>query len=224
VQKRLPLDDLNAHLAVNIPPFQRRSRFSFHSFTLVELLVVIAIASIMVTMSVAAYAQITRSMTLTIGGQMLTGSLDMARQTAITRNSTVEFRIYQLPDYSASPTSTPVLYRAFQTFLITPNATNALTPVTFLPAPAIISVNTTVSSLATVSPVQETQSIPNYGQNYNALVFDFLPAGGTNLDSTSSWYMTILIRNDPIVGNNLPKNFVTIQIDPFSGRVKTYRP
>ena len=170
---------------------------------------------------------------------MLTGALDFARQTAITRNTDVEFRIYYLPDVNATPASgTLSQYRGFQTFLIADGTTNALTKPSFLPPPAVISANTAVSSVVGLTPQPSStfgQTLPLYGNNYQALAFRFSPNGGLETPTapetpaavTTGWFMSLVLLNDPLntSGNTaLPANFATIQIDPFSGRAKVFRP
>jgi hypothetical protein len=83
--------------------------------------------------------------------------------------------------------------------------------------------------LVTLGPVAGSslnQPLPVYQNNYNALIFRFTPKGSTTLDATKSWFATLILQNDPVTtgANNLPANFATIQIDPFSGRAKAYRP
>lgn len=206
-------------------------RRPLHSFTLLELLTVLAICSVLTILSVLAFTQI-RFEALTTGSQMLAGALDLARQTAITRNGHVEFRIYQLPDYNGSPTDSPTVYRAFQTFLISSNSTNALTKVSFLPNPVILSSNGTSTiatlmtpTIASVSGIVLNQPLPKYNLNYNAVSFRFSALGSLELSTNSQWYLTLSIENAAVTGTTgLPNNFVTIQIDPFSGRAKTFRP
>ena len=209
-----------------------------HSFTLVELLVVIAIGAILAVLSAGAYSKIVRSTTVSTSSQMLTGALDFARQTAITRNADVEFRLYELPDANGSST-TPTEFRGFQTFLIADGTTNALTKATYLPNPAVISQTAAVSSVialgAQPANAYGSQPIPVYNLNYMAVSFRFSPTGGLEAPTASqtappnnSWFMSLVLLNDPnnTTGGNpaLPANFATIQLDPFSGRAKVFRP
>jgi type IV fimbrial biogenesis protein FimT len=217
---------------MNIPPSIRRKSKKVHSFTLVELMAVMAIAGILALLSLIAYTQIIRSESLTTSAQVLTGALEMARQNAITLDCDVEFRLYRIPSAeSANPTTDPLSttgYRAFQTFAITPTATNALNQVSFLSGPVYISNTGAVSSLATNSTElagTALQSIPTYGQNYSAEVFDFSPSGGLELPMSSQWYLTMELNGDVTTGTPpLPKNFAAIQLDPFTGKPQTYRP
>ena len=199
-----------------------------HSFTLVELLVVMSIIAILAALSLTAFSSVLRSQSVSTGTQMLASALDLARQSAITRDSQVEFRLYQLPDYNAAPSSAPTAYRGYQTFLISGTATNALTKPTFLPNPVVIASSTQVSPLLannTLIPGSSLPSLPSYGQNYNALPFRFSAAGGLVNPGTAQWYMTLIPENAPTSGSPaLPSNYTIIQIDTFSGRAKTFRP
>ena len=210
-------------------------------FSLVEMLVVVGIISILSFLSLAAYTRIVRSVSLTTSTQMLSNALDLARQTALTRDCIVEFRLYQLPDYHAADTAPPTVYRAFQTFLITQNSTNAFTKISYLPNPGIISSNTAVTSLATIATVpgasftegsagsSTPQVLPVYSTHYIAIPFRFTPSGALSdasnqLDGAKQWFLTLVLENDPPLANGLPKNYATIQLDPFSGHVTVFRP
>jgi uncharacterized protein (TIGR02596 family) len=217
-----------------------RGREVLHSFTLVELLVVIAIGSILVVLSVDAYTRIIRSTTVSTGAQMLTGALDLARQTAASQNGDIEFRLYQLPDARAATTAAPTVYRAFQTFLVGDGATNAITKVSFLPSPTVISSTQAQTSLIGLGVQNGSaftqgslssntpQLIPVYGSNYKAIAFRFSPDGGIEqpaANSPAQWFLTLVLENDPANGGaGQPNNFATIQLDLFTGRAKVFRP
>ena len=218
-----------------------RRRELLPSFSLVEMLIVVAIISILSILSLTAYTQIVRSVSLTASTQMLTEALDLARQTAVTRDCAVEFRIYQLPDANAPAAATPTVYRAFQTFLITENATNALTKISYLPSPGIISSDPAVTSLANIAAVPASsftqgtlgsaapQTVPVYGTQYKAIPFRFNPSGALSdasdqLDATKQWFLTVMLERDSTSASGLPKNYATIQLDPFTGRAKVFRP
>jgi uncharacterized protein (TIGR02596 family) len=217
-----------------------RRKFS-EAFSLVEMMVVLGIIGILSLFSLAAYSRIIHSASLSSATQLLSNALELARQTAITRDCNVEFRLYQLPDDNAGATTAPIAYRAFQMFLTTDNSTNAFTKISYLPNPEIISPSITVSSMATMASVpgvsftQGTtgsttpQTLPVYGTRYNAIPFRFSPSGSLvdashQLDDTKQWFLTLVSKNDPPLPTGLPKNYATIQLDPFSGRVTVYRP
>ncbi len=204
-----------------------RRRAHLASFSLVELLTVLVIVSILAALSFAAFSQISRSTSLSTGAQTLRGALEFARQTAITRDSNVQFRFYQIPGLA----NNSINYQAYQAFIETSSGTNAVTPVSYLPSMVGISPNATISSVVSstnaIAGTALNQPIPVYNQNYNALILRFSSKGGlqstASMGVTSQWFVTLVVQNDPVTGS-LPKNFATLQIDPVSGHVSVYRP
>ncbi len=167
--------------------------------------------------------QITRATALSTGTQVLKGELEFARQTAITRNSSVEFRLYQTPDASGNFKN----YGAFQSFLITSTGTNALTKISYLPQLVGVSTNsalTSFTSIGNVAGATLNQPLPVINQNYNALAFRFSSKGGLQLDVTKQWFATLVMLNDPLKANGLPNNFSIIQMDPVTGQAAVFRP
>ena len=59
--------------------------------------------------------------------------------------------------------------------------------------------------------------------NYKYLAFRFRPDGSTDLQPGSN-SITLMLENQPVVANGLPKNFQTLQIDPTMGGVRGFRP
>ena len=207
-----------------------------------------AIAALLAVLSVTAFSKITRGTTITTSAQVLVGAINQARQTAVSRNSDVEFRVYQLPDYTAAASGSITTWRAFQSFLVadtvnssgvlTPG-TNQLTKVTYLPSPAVISTNVTQSpflNLTALAGNTMTQGsatasspvlLPTYGNNYNAIVFRFSPNGGLEptAQTLTQWFFTLYLENDPVnATTSMPYDFATVQIDQFSGAPSVFRP
>ncbi len=214
-------------------------------FTLVELLVVIAIGAIITTMSISIYSKVLASGSLTIATQMVTATLEQARQTAVTRNAYVEVRIYELPLSTDNPATGPLsVYRAFQTFLVTNTGYTPLSKVLFLPTPLVVQCTPDLShsslldstldsslnlkafsSLAFAGPpVVAAPSLPTYGNNYAAITFRFTPKGSLTLDASKQWFLTVYSPRDKIVSNSLPANYATIQIDAYTGKSAYFRP
>jgi uncharacterized protein (TIGR02596 family) len=222
------------------------------AFTLIELLVVITIGAILATLSISSFISLVNSGALTTAMQSAVGVLDQARQTAVSLNSYVEVRIYELPLSSDNPTTgTPVAYRGLQTFLVTPTGYTQLSKVTVLPTPLQLAPDIAHSSLLDSSattgdtslilrtpaswgtvtpPIGTAPSLPVYQNNYGAVTFRFTPKGSLNLNNTNSsgnsiqWFFTLYSSRDKIVANSLPANFATIQIDGFTGKTIYYRP
>ncbi|MFN6016393.1 MAG: Verru_Chthon cassette protein D, partial [Verrucomicrobiota bacterium] len=181
--------------------------------------------------------------------QAVQESLAFARQTAIARNRRVEVRFYKL-EHHESIRLAGKEYRTFcamQAFLI--DESNKVTPVgriTRLPRSVLMNEAAANSTLIANLPKKEDWTadsgpdpqIPlgSNGKNYDAKAFQFRPDGSTNLSPTGNWFVTIHAtrsglaethRDDRVGGTNAtrpPLNFVTLQIDPVSGSVRSYRP
>jgi uncharacterized protein (TIGR02596 family) len=211
-------------------------------FTLVELMTVIAIGIIIAALSISSYSKVVAAGLLTTTTQSVVGLLDQARQTAISRNTYVEVRFYELPAASATATGAQTQWRAMQTFLVTNSGYTQLSKVLFFPSPLIIQVSP-LSQSTLLNPSQDASgtelvqrtsggwgtttppSLPTYGTNYTTIAFRFTPRGSLYLDATKQWFFTFYSASDKIIGaTSLPANFTTIQVDGFSGKATYYRP
>ena len=215
-----------------------RRPYAPRAFSLVELLVVMAIIAILGGLALPAISSLTRSSSLTSGGSRLIDQLQLARQTAMARNCRVEFRLYKLPDPTVSASTTPTIYRAFQSYSLDANGaqTNAVTKVTYLPDGISIVNDPSVSSLLPATPgnppysVQGTASGASLGTYpaaaYSYMAFHFRPDGSTDLDPNAPvWFVSLANQRDAVqVSTGVPKNFVTVQVDAQSGRVRSFRP
>jgi uncharacterized protein (TIGR02596 family) len=211
---------------------QKQKRIRPNSFTLVELLVVLAIAVILGALSVPAVTSLMRSSNLSSGGNNLVNQLTLSRQVAMTRNCQVEFRLYQLPDSSGN-----MVYRAFQSFSLDNDGTqtNAITQVTYLPGQIYMVNNSTASTLLTannppyvLAGTAAGISLGTYPpSSYNYVAFHFNVDGSTDLNpgSGQSWHVSLANERDATQGSaGLPANFMTVQVDAQTGRVRSFRP
>ena len=210
------------------------------AFTLIELLLVMAIMILLASFVGPAASTMTKGTQLTQAGQMVSDQLGLARQTALSRGRSVEVRFYQysdpdIPGESAGSASTGK-YRAMQCFLIPETGTPvALGQVQKLPNSIIVDSSAdSTNALSTLLGVSQSKawsasdpqvSLPRASTSYNCRAFRFLRDGSTNLSKSGSWFLTLHELNK---GDNLTTltnlNFVTLQIDPYNGHIKTFRP
>jgi uncharacterized protein (TIGR02596 family) len=216
----------------------KRRRCPPNSFTLIELLVVMAIMIVLASLSIPAISSLMRSSNLTVGSNSLTSQFNLSRQYAMTKNCQVEIRLYELPDASAPSSTSPSVYRAFQSFSLDNSGaqTNALTKAIYLPNQIYMVANSTASSLlVSQSPPYSVLGTavgaplgPYPPASYNYLAFHFKPDGSTDLNPNSAqlWYVSLANQHDKIqdATSGLPANFITVQIDALTGRVRYFRP
>lgn len=198
------------------------------AFSLLELLVVLAILAILAAFLVPAMNSSRRAVSLTGSTQAITGTLELARQTAATQNRSVEVRFYKLPE-DGQPTGTPTDYRGLQIFLVDAGATNAIARPTRLSSSVIITDDISTSSLMDEAafpekPAAAGVNVPPVGSNYRYRSFYFRPDGSADLPSQGPWFLTLVSKNDPVKTNGLPANFATIQIEPMTGQTKVKKP
>ncbi|MDR0534159.1 MAG: Verru_Chthon cassette protein D [Verrucomicrobiales bacterium] len=197
------------------------------AFTLIELMVVMAIIGLLVVMSVPAYHRITASLDMTNAGQLLVAQLDNAQQTALASNRTVEMRFYQVPD--ALSAETPRYFRGIQGFMVLDDGTlSALGKVVYLPESVTLSDDVSQSpplSVNVKSPGTEDLPLPGYGLNYRYVVLRFRANGQLDggLGNVNDWFMTVCKKSLGRVDTSKPGDFITVKIDPVSGRTMSYR-
>lgn len=199
------------------------------AFSLVEVLVVIAIMAVLMAVMVPATSSLMGGLNVGRSAGMVTDELNFARQTALSRNRDVEVRIYKL---GSKVDANDKQFRAFRSFLIDgvdPAGWKPLSRLKQLPEPIIISDSTAYSTLLDAANVGKdcltkgNEVLPGSGGT-DYISFLFRADGGTSLKPiTENWYLTLYSAkgND---GSALPKNYFTAQVDPVTGRTRSYRP
>lgn len=198
-------------------------------FTLIELLVVITIAAILLTFAVPVTNSVLTANQVTTGTQMVVDGLSLARQTAITQNRVVEVRFYDFASLERGDATTKEV-SAFESVIYdeTNTKSSPLATVEHLPGGVVISKDESYSTL--LKPSREKtnwtiddpkQSLPRgIGSNYQAYALRFRPDGSTDLGS-GSWFLTLHGSRET---GSPPANHAAVQIDPYNGSLRLYRP
>lgn len=207
---------------------------SHRAFTLMELIVVMTIIAILAVFIVPAFNQITRASNLTNSAALIVDQLTRARQEALSHNRVVEVRFYKLPA-EANPT---VAYRAFRIFMYDekvqfPSPITKVLPL--LPGTIIVDDKTfsTIISSDTNTRIltPPTDTLPGITNPVAYQAFRFRATGGTDLDpngtgppTADKWFLTVKPETDPTAGSLPAHNYITMTIDPVSGRMRIFRP
>lgn len=198
-------------------------------FTLIELLVVITIAAILLTFAVPVTNSVLTANQVTTGIQMVVDGLSLARQTAITQNRVVEVRFYDFASLERGDATTKEV-SAFEAVIYdeTNTKSSPLATVEHLPGGVVISKDESYSTL--LKPSREKtnwtiddpkQSLPRgIGSSYQAYALRFRPDGSTDLGS-GSWFLTLHGSRET---GSPPANHAAVQIDPYNGSLRLYRP
>ena len=184
-------------------------------FSMIELLLVITIMALLVAVTVPAVQGLMNGRNLGDAGGVITSQLELARQTAIARNAAVQWQIVKVPDLR---TGDPVAFRLIRSLILEPGS-REWRPIgrsEWLPK------STWVDEDAARSPMlvmqTNTSDLPSSIAASNSIasfvIFD--GAGRVGVDTTNNWLT--------VVGRGNTNNFITVQIEPVSGRVRTYRP
>jgi len=206
-------------------PAHRHVPRSSGGFSLVELLCVLAIISLLAVLSVTGIQRIVLSTNLTTSASMVVDALNLARQRAISNNSPVEVRFYQVPDSNNST----LQYRALGIYQINTDGPQLIHKIIYLNGNVIFSNAQTFGTLLTYSGTSTGPLIPSGPPpNYTYWYFQYRSDGSTNLNtqptSSDTWHVMLYNSNRPPTGTTPPSNYISIQLDPISGRTETFQP
>jgi uncharacterized protein (TIGR02596 family) len=207
------------------PPTIRANRTAT-GFSLIELLVVVAVIALLASLTVPAFNAITNAGSIEHSADQIAGACTLARQTAVSKNRSVEVRFYEVPAEGWSSD-----FRALQLFEIGDSGeATALTKVFTLRLPAILSRDTGLSTLldnarTKVWTVKDPQvALPRAGTTYGCRAFRFRPNGTTDLPIDTKWHLTVVDAKKPGSAAQPPDNFATLWVEPATGAVKILRP
>ncbi len=208
-------------------------------FSLVELLTVLTIISILSAATIPAMQSVLQSTKITQGGQILTEQINLARQIASARNTTVQVRLIKLAQVqNAAATG----YNAVQLWGAPSGSTQsvALGQMAILPAAVVISEDTSNYSKLLASGTgavvtSSTMSVPAGTASY--IYFSVMPSGVipvNNVTTAETTEMTGAYLS--VVGSSYgsssaapgavgaPQNYLVVQMNPHTGSTLVYRP
>ena len=181
-------------------------------FTLVELLVVIVVMSILIALVVPAVTGPLSASSLSTGAGTLADDLKAARQDAVTRNRSVEVRFFAFDD----------AIRAYEINRLEESGLRrSLTGLRRFPEGILASTETTLTQLGTLQATAPGDFPEPLPAGTRLTAFRFRPDGGTDLDLSQKWFLTLVHETRP---GSPPPNFATIQIEPLTGAVRVHRP
>jgi uncharacterized protein (TIGR02596 family) len=189
------------------------------AFSLLELLVVVAIIALLATLAVPAFNSVNRGREIEVAGVQLADALGLARQSAMSKNRATEVRFFRLPGRT-DPTEA---FRTLQVFeVLDDGTTRPIGKPSRLPEQVTISEDAQWSSLFGVGVLDQLSAtnIPGVGAVSSVRILRFRATGRTQLANLSSnYFLTILPTT-----SSQTNNFATVQIDPLTGRTRTFRP
>jgi uncharacterized protein (TIGR02596 family) len=219
------------------------------AFTLIETLVVVSIIVLILALTGPSLLGTMQASRLSSAGDTVLGLMAEAQQTAMAQNVPVEVRFFKYQ----TPTTSYEAYHSMQAFKVTndPSVANGqirelLVPIgtlTRLPDSVVIPLDKELAPLLDGKGFQDTKPDGSstysgvQAATYNAVRFMTdgtcrklaeNPATGVAAMSYPT-LRTACITLTPEIGmqvtpTNLPNNFYCIQIDPFTGKMRTYRP
>ena len=197
-------------------------------FTLIEIVVVVTIILILIAVFVPV-ALTVGSANLSQGIELLQGAITLARETAIRENRPVEVRFYSY--VSPEVASPEAEFRAVQVLADEgdPAVAVPISELEKLPRNIVIINHPDYSTLVTAPELQASETVEIEGAAGDATFFSFLflPDGSAALEDeeAGAWFLTIAEESKMMgAGGDLPRNYITLQIEPFTGAIRLLQP
>ncbi len=212
-------------------------KIQHRGFSLAELLIVITVIAFLLAMAAPNIFSLMRSNELSTQGDIFHNRLTLAQQQALSTNADVEVRFYKYKDdNNAQPTEE---FRAMQFFQY--DKEGKLAPISelfILNDPIVFGTGQfngySLSSVLTERGTDLQADVKRFGSGVSRAVyrsFRFHPDGSTNLNSSSNnsssvqpiWHIT-MVEERPSTQQTQIYNYFSVQIDPFNGSLREYRP
>jgi uncharacterized protein (TIGR02596 family) len=222
------------------------------AFSLIEMLIVLAMVSMLLVMAAPSLNGVLNAYRLSSAGDTMMGMISEAQQLASSSNKPIEIRFFKYADeFGGNPSYRAcMLFRVDQAVQGTgASATTSerLVPqgnLIKLPSGTMLVSDTDLSPLLQGDGPKDTaEGKPNgysgvKDATYMALRFmtdgscrkvlpvsSAVPFAQLAYQALNQSYFTIVIDQGGAVNlGNLPKNFYTIQIDPFTSKARSYKP
>ena len=203
-------------------------------FTLIELLAVIIILSLLIGASAPMVMSSIESSRLTSSGEGLMADLSVAQQASLSLGQTTEVRFYRFaPNDGFNDQESYGAYQIFQIFdQPTEDPKNPGGPlVTELQVTEPKRFREGVLIAPSESPLVTRAAQQSEGGRYflapgaTYAAFRFTSEGSTNISiPLREAYLTLAAFPGGVASTNLPQNIYTIQINPSTGNLRSYRP
>lgn len=196
-----------------------KSRHPSRAFTLVELLAVVAILGVLMTLALPTLSSLLDSSNLARGGQVIADQINLARQIASARNTAVEVRLFKLPSQDTEGYGAVQLWSGDATGNPRPASRLAT-----LPEGIVVSPVTAVSQAFAKMPSSTMPAGTGALADASYRFFQVRPSGVVTpvMDMADSYLTVVLARS--ATNSALPKNYVTIQINPLTATPLVYQP
>lgn len=196
---------------------RRTSRLQ--AFSLIELLVVMGVIVLIASLVVPSFSSIVVGTNLSRAGQIIGDELTLARQEAVTKNRDVIVRFYKWTEVGDSE------WRGIQLLSeIKVGASTEVRPLGRLKTlPQGVVLDSDLSPILELpGETLENDVSPPDKEGLSVASFRFR-ANGTTQPQFANDANYVTVRNLTASGNP-PDNYYTLQINPVTGKVSTYRP
>ncbi len=180
-------------------------------FSMIELLTVIVIISILAALGAVGFQSIVSGRNIAMAGNMIIDQIALAQQTATAKNARVRWQIISVAD---NRNGDPEAFRLtrLQMFFPKTRAWQDIGSLKLLP-PAVLVVSNE-STLLTTNRIFPTQLPSGLSAQASSIVFFGNGLSDLNPNEPSSLTLRDLKNSN---------NFLTLQIDPVSGRLRTFQ-
>jgi uncharacterized protein (TIGR02596 family) len=216
------------------------------AFTLIEVLIVLTLIAMLLFFTVPGLKDVMKGSKLTSAADQIIGDLNLARQTAIKEGMPVEVRFYKFAGSGSS--TTEERFAAYQCFQLAQDLnepsdyTSERIPkavfekVKVIPQGVVLVDSKKWSSLLTEDTMKQgserVRGLVPGERDTEARYFSFIisPEGSTSLDQTGAkqWFITLVNESEYQKAANpealKPKNFINIQVDPYTANTRRYQP